>query len=267
MKTNALIPITKVWNTYEQYQAHRPVEIEANPTNQLSGNIYCPGENYSYLFEFPSRSLTNLSPSMAEILGIDPDNYSLQDHLLRIHPDDFMFTTRCENQIWSFLFEDKPKKSILKYKFTYCYRIRTSNDQYRLILHQSQIMSHDGFGRVSKILNVDTIVDHLFPKSNGLLSIIGLDGEASHYNIDVSADNAVSDQTYVSFTTMTKPFSLREMEVISLFAAGHTAKTASTVLGLSTGTIRTHRQNVLQKSGCNNMTELVAKCIREGLIS
>lgn len=40
----------------------------------------------------------------------------------------------------------------------------------------------------------------------------------------------------------------------------------ATYFNVSPHTINTHKRNILKKSHCKNTAELVAKCIREGVI-
>lgn len=62
----------------------------------------------------------------------------------------------------------------------------------------------------------------------------------------------------------TKLFSKRELEIIKLIADGKDSKEIAERLFVSILTIKTHRQNILDKSGCHNVVALVAKGISEG---
>ena len=59
----------------------------------------------------------------------------------------------------------------------------------------------------------------------------------------------------------------REREILSLLANGKTIKEIASGLGLSTKTIETHRQNIMEKLGIHHMAELIKYAIREGLTS
>ena len=61
-------------------------------------------------------------------------------------------------------------------------------------------------------------------------------------------------------------FSNRERDVLRLLSLGKGNKEISELLFISEHTVHTHRKNILAKSKCTNITELVAKCIREGLL-
>ena len=57
-----------------------------------------------------------------------------------------------------------------------------------------------------------------------------------------------------------------EKEIVGFLAEGMNADKISGKLFVSAHTIRTHRKNMLSKANCKNTTELVAKCLVEGVI-
>lgn len=61
--------------------------------------------------------------------------------------------------------------------------------------------------------------------------------------------------------------SSREREVLQLVAEGHTTKEIAEVLKLSTKTIDSHREHIMQKLGIRNIAGLTKYAIREGLTS
>ena len=59
----------------------------------------------------------------------------------------------------------------------------------------------------------------------------------------------------------------REREVLQLLAEGKSNKEVATILDLSTYTIETHRQNLMQKLGLHNTAEIVLYAVRKAIIS
>lgn len=59
----------------------------------------------------------------------------------------------------------------------------------------------------------------------------------------------------------------REREVLQLLAEGKSNKEAATILNLSSHTIETHRQNLMQKLGLHNTAEIVLYAVRKSIIS
>ncbi len=64
-----------------------------------------------------------------------------------------------------------------------------------------------------------------------------------------------------------EPLTPRELEVLILLAEGKTNKEVGDRLHLSSKTVGTHRQHIMQKLGLDNLADLVKYAIREGLIS
>jgi DNA-binding NarL/FixJ family response regulator len=60
--------------------------------------------------------------------------------------------------------------------------------------------------------------------------------------------------------------SARELQVLKLIAEGHTSNSAGEMLGISTHTIRKHRENIKRKMGLGTVAELSAYAVRNNLI-
>ena len=58
----------------------------------------------------------------------------------------------------------------------------------------------------------------------------------------------------------------RELEVVSLVAAGYSGPEIAERLQLSTNTIRTHTRNAMDKTGARTRSHLVAKVLTEGTL-
>lgn len=251
-----------VWRSFNREYANRSMAVDMEYANQKAANIFCPGFSYHYIIDFSNpKDFFYLSPSVENVLSVSRMQFTLSNMLDRIHPKEVKHVVRCEELINEMMFKKLQLDQLTQYKFTYNFRIRHEDGSYRLILHQAMVVSQDGFGRPSHVLSVDTVIDHLISSNNYSLSVIGFDGAPSYLGIKVSQPHYL-----VLSSSFEQLFSERELEIIRRFAEGHTANTVAALLNISNGTVRTHRQNVLKKSGCPNMTGLVAKCIREGLI-
>ena len=61
-------------------------------------------------------------------------------------------------------------------------------------------------------------------------------------------------------------YTQQEIQIIGLVAAGKTNQEIAKELYITSNTVKTHRRNVLQKSTARNFFQLIAHCIRNGLI-
>ncbi len=59
----------------------------------------------------------------------------------------------------------------------------------------------------------------------------------------------------------------REREILQMVAEGHTTQTVAKILCVSPKTVATHRTNIMQKLGINNLARLVHFAISEGIVS
>lgn len=254
--------VYSAWDIYSNNFASKPIQSQQVNTPQLFANLYCSGENYHYVIDAANPSdFYMMSPQVEQILGVkDHTTFTLGEWFDRIHPEDIDFMTACEKKILDFCFNRIEGEAILNYKFVYQIRLRAKKDKYVRILHQAVTISTDAFGRLSKVLSIDTVIDHLVNSYSRQLSILGMNGAPSYLAIDVFKDNNyIASKPNITFTK-------RELDVIRLFAEGKTAKEIAKLLHLAIGTIRTHRQNILKKAALPNMTAVVARSIREGLI-
>ena len=62
------------------------------------------------------------------------------------------------------------------------------------------------------------------------------------------------------------PLSEREIEVLKLLTQGKSVRDIAETLHISKSTVDTHRRNVLDKVGCENVTCLTRYALREGLV-
>jgi DNA-binding NarL/FixJ family response regulator len=103
-----------------------------------------------------------------------------------------------------------------------------------------------------------------------LVPAIRIVAEGKVYLSPAVAGAIVGD--YVRHTTIapTSAFtalSSREREVIQLIAEGNSTKQIATHLGVSVKTVETHRRNLMEKLGLDNIAALTKYAIREGVTS
>lgn len=67
-------------------------------------------------------------------------------------------------------------------------------------------------------------------------------------------------------THTTLQLSQRELELLRWLAEGYSSKQIADYMDISKHTVDTHRRNLIQKTGCYNIVQLVARCTRQGLI-
>lgn len=82
----------------------------------------------------------------------------------------------------------------------------------------------------------------------------------------------VARKVFATFQKIAPPrqpeqrLSARELEVLQLFADGHSYKTAAKTLQVSIDTVRFHIRNIYEKLHVHSKSEAVVKALREGLL-
>lgn len=265
MKSNQEI-VTDIWRSHDNYLAERSAELKSFNIADFMANLFCPGPYYYYVIDSPTLTLDLASESVRNMLGIEPQDFSLEKLVGLLHPDDISFFLRCEDVVAYFLKNCITPDKVVKYKIAYCLRERTCSGEYRLFLMQTLTLSTTEDGALLKVFGAHTDIGHITSVNNRKLSLIGLNGEPSFLELDVFDDNVFENFVPYNYEPVKPPFTKREQEIIKMLAKGMSTDNISVELNLSPQTVLTHRKNILRKSGLNNTSEVVADCIRKGYI-
>lgn len=223
--------------------------------DEIINSLVSIGPFYYYIIDFFDMSLSHVSPSIEDIHGFDSKTVTFDDIINSIHPEDMEFVSKAEKTNLNFLYNVIGKENVLHYKTNFCFRSKFKNGVYGMLNHQAIILTTDEHGGFGKSLNIHTRIDHITKINYHTISLIGLNGHPSYFDIKIN----FKKNDYILFSD-------REIEIIKLIAEGfHTLKIAKN-LHISENTVKTHRKNINKKSGCTNATTLINKCISMGLI-
>lgn len=239
-----------IWSEMTQDGTIDDVSFELEIHKRLL-QIFQVGDSYYFIFNIKLGEFEHISSEINTILGYTSD-ISASFFLNQIHPEDQPYFLAFENEL-NYFFRQLPLGKIMKYKVRYDFRIKDSLGNYKRILHQLVIIQHDDNNNLLRSLGVHTDITHL--KENGApkLSFIGLDGEPSYPEVKTS-------QIYTAVKTFLTP---REKQIVYYMIEGYNSKQISKELNISKHTVDTHRRNLLTKTHCKNVVELVSKAIQE----
>lgn len=221
----------------------------------IVSSIISTGPFYYYIVDFYDMSLSNVSPSIAEIHGFDPETVSFFDILDTIHPDDMEFVAKAEQANLEFLYGTLGKDKLLNYKSCFSFRSRMKCGDYAMLNHQALLLTLDEQGNFGKSLNIHTRIDHLTKTNTNQISLIGINDYPSFMNIDVN----MNPKSVVKF-------SKQEINVLKLISEGQSNNEIAEELFISPLTVKKHRSNILRKSNCKNTSQLIRESILKGLI-
>ncbi len=222
-------------------------------------SLFSSGSFYYFVTNFVSFKIEFVSDAVRDVLGIEPDQFSLENFFGLLHPEDLAKIHQKESTALNFFKSNIATEDIPLYKVVYLFRLRTVNGDYKTILHQANAINMSKGGKIQQALGVHTDVTYLNIPIDHKISLISTQ-RPSYYSLETDDSFQLIDN---SFKTI---FTKREKEIIRKLSEGKDYHEIAELLFLSPHTINTHKKNILMKSGCNNITEVVAKCIIESVI-
>lgn len=224
-----------------------------------------PGNSYSYIVNLLDMSLEYLSDSASIFIGEALENIQLQDMMQNILPSEVEKIKLKSQVISHFYTQFLNNQEGLDYKNIFSYRMQDAAGSIRTMLYQAIPLSLSETGTPAYVLCIQTDVSHLKITGSNAVSFLHINGGPSYFNVDSAT--ASFEPTNCDTQNLNELFTEREKQIINKFTQGRNARQIAEEMHLSAHTVKTHRRNILQKSGCNNTTELVAKCLSSGIIS
>jgi len=242
-------------------------DYEASEQFKQLAAFFAPGRSYYYIVNFHNLELDLVSRSVEDFIGIDSESVSMQDLLKTALPTEIDDIQRKENVIKDFFLRFLDPKDILSYKVLYTYQMEDAQSRVLTILHQATPLSVTEDGMFQHVFSVHSDISYLKAISTREVSFVNLHTGKSFYNINIS--HGYFDPKFSVFEedSLKSILSEREKEIVSEMAKGLNANEIAHALNLSPHTIKTHRKNILDKSGCRNTPQLVATCLMGGVIS
>ena len=250
--------MSAVWNRLSDHITKKETEIKGFKADEIMASIFCPGPYYYYVVDFYDMQIYHMSPNIMNVLGLDPETTKFQDIIARIHPEDIAFVTKAEETILKYIYKNLGGQNVLKYKMSYCFRFKTADGTYQLFQHQAIVLSVDEKGSFGKSLNIHTNINHITEVNSHKVTLMEIMGENCFVQLDLKPSTPPAASKSV--------FSKREKQIIQLIADGLKNKEISEKLFISLHTVKNHRKSILDKASVNSSSELISKCITEGLI-
>lgn len=252
-KLNFYTQAREIWSEGAKDGIIENLSIELEIHRKLL-NIFQAGQYYYFLFNVKEAEYEYMSKEIQDVLGYDTD-ITAKFHLSQIHEEDQPYFIRFETMLLQF-FSSLPVEKTSRYKTQYDFRMKDIHGNYKRILHQLVVIKHDEQGHFLGSLGIHTDISHIKKEGKPSLSFIGLEGEPSYYNVDVSKELKPSKELLTR----------REKEVLKHIIEGKTTAEIAQILFLSIFTINNHRKNILQKTRCKNTTSLVVETIKNNWV-
>lgn len=248
-----------------QIKEYRPFEISEDFKKFAS--LFAPGKSYVYIVNLHNFELEYVSDSVERFVSKDLNEIGIKDLLQTVIPEEIDIINLKSEIINNFYTSFLAKEDVLNYKNMFSYRMKDKSGKIRTMLYQAFPLSVLENGTPEHVFCIQTDVSHLKVTSSNTVSFIHMHGGKCYYNIDISKGKFDPNYPEGNKNDFSALLTEREKQIVIRFSRGLNAEQIAEELNLSHHTIKTHRRNVLQKSGCTNTTELVAKCLTNGIIT
>lgn len=259
-------PVIDFWKKEYSSELQDCVSYPVTEQFQHLASLLSPGLSYYYIINMLNLNFEYVSPEIREIVGIAPEEATIQKLLDTALPEEVDTLIKKEAVIKDFYSRFLPAEDLLFYKLVYSYRMKDIAKVERHILHQAVILSVSDKGKAQHVMSIHSDVSHLKIPISDLVSFISLNNKQSYLKIKTESGCFTPPSGNSQDPILSLLLTTREIEIIKLLARGFNARQIGEMLHLSFNTVRTHRNNMLQKTACANTTELVAQCFMEGLI-
>lgn len=252
-------PLTKVWNNYPELLQNEKTMLSVPSVERIIGEVFAPGKFYHYVINFADSTIYNHHEDILKIHGLSKYPVHLKEIIDLIHPDDLEFVMEAERMCMDKMKEIGANDYLHELKFSYCFRMKTSKGNYELFHHQSLHTFKDEYGKALQAINIHTNIEHITHQNSYTVLISGINGREDFHQMQWLKHDKVSQTALFTFTK-------REVEIITYIAKGYSAGKVSDFLNISEETVRTHRKNILRKSGCKNCSELIKMAFEWGYL-
>lgn len=253
MSIDRIEKLIDIWDRIPNLKGNHTKISETELFNKYM-QLFHIGEYFYLIFNTNTIKVEFISDNVFNFTGYQKENFTASTILDNIHPDDLPYYYHYEQSAVQF-FSTLSKDLFFNYKFSYDFRIKTNNGNYKRVLQQTIPFEYLPEGG-ARTLVIYTDLTHLEIQGIPKLSFIGLNGAPSYYNVHLNNE----------FKLMNHNFSPKELEIIKLIVQGKKSVEIATYLNRSVFTIHNHRKKILQKSNCSNVQELLVKSIREGWV-
>lgn len=258
MNAEDVSKVMNVWQSDNKILRPDKTKFSLEIIDQIAA-LFSVGNFYYYVLNFETLKMDVVHSGTREVLGIEPEQFTLQSGMQLMHPEDLARLYEKEAVSSDFMYGKISNEDMLLYKVVYMFRLKHSNGCYKTILHQAKALSVSLDGKIQYALGIHTDVTYLNIPFNHNISFISTI-RPSYYAIYNNGVYTIKENAFKHV------FTSREVDIIHKISLGKKFNEIAEQLHISPHTVNTHKKNILLKANCSNMAEAIAKCIREGVI-
>ena len=234
MQKGGISKTKSVWESKNKILNPITAGLDLNIIDQIA-SLFAAGSYYYFIFNFENLQMQYVHHSIAEVLEINPNEFTLDKLFEIMHPEDAEKMHEKENAVIDFLFNKIPLEELPMYKASYLMRLKDSSGKYKTILHQSKTIAVSKDGKIQQVMGVHTDVTHLNIPIDHKVSLLSQQ-RPSYYSVETNSSLELVENTFKNL------FTQREIEIIQKISEGEDFKKMATSLNLSPHTINTHKK-------------------------
>lgn len=206
-------------------------------------DIISIGNYLTYIVNLHTGEIEYISPSVEELLGFSPEEFSLDLYINLIHPEDLPHLIGIQKKVSEFTFNTAIEDRML-YKYCYDYRVKNKDGEYQQFYIQHFYPELSPNNNPQRAFSLLTDITHIKTGGTPQLNIFKL-GEG--------LVKILKENQYTSIKLTTK-----ETEIFEFLVKGYTSQDIANALEISKHTVDTHRRNILKRNNCSNTSELLS---------
>lgn len=218
-----------------------------------SATFFCVTNTSAQSFEYVSK---NFVPAMM----IDVDRMTeggMKFWWNQMHPEEMGTWLQSLKDLMGFTMENIALEDRRRMTYTWNYRAKDGKGIYKNIIQHTTPMFFDDEGKpIVGLAHYSVLEAH---------EILPIQATAKILNANDEYETLFY-QMYGGQKLLVEDITHRERDILRLVSFGYTNDDISDKLNISVHTVKTHRKNVMTKTGSKNTTQLIAMCIRQGVI-
>ncbi len=258
MKDKIVDSYNDIFSTFREFKG-ATLEKHVDKLRQLdqliphSATFFCVTNTSNQSFEYVSK---NFEPTMR----IDIDEMCIGGMKFwwsRMHEEEMNTWIQSLKDLMVYTMQNIALEDRRRMTYTWNYRVKDGSGVYKNIIQHTTPMFFDDQGKPIIGLAHYSVLE--------AEEILPIQATAKILNANDEYET-LFHQMYGGQKLLVADISHRERDVLRLLSFGHNNDEISEKLNISAHTVKTHRKNVMTKTGCKNATQLVAMCIRQGVI-
>ena len=218
-----------------------------------SATFFCVTNTSDQSFEYVSKNFTPaINLEIEQMIS-----GGMQFWWSRMHEDETSIWLKSLQDLMEFTMSNIALEDRRRMTYTWNYRIKSGDGNFKNIIQHTTPMFFDDQGKpIIGLAHYSVLEAH---------EIIPIQASAKILNINDEYETLFY-QNYGGQKLLSDNVSHRERDVLGLLIRGYSNPEIAQRLNISEHTVKTHRKNAMSKTNSKNVAQLIATCIRQGIL-